>query len=84
MSNDDCMNHINNLIMHNNDYAAKVVELEQIITNLNEQNKILSERNIILKSHVEELMEDNSNKQNVINTLHYQINNLHIKLNMYH
>ena len=82
-NNNDFMNHINNLIMHNNAYAIKLLELEQNLANLAEQNTTLVERNTLLKNHVEELMEDNSNKQNIINNLHYQITNYQIKTNNY-
>ena len=82
-NNNDFMSHINNLIMHNNAYAIKLLELEQNLANLAEQNTTLVERNVLLKNHVDELMEDNSNKQNIINSLHYQITNYQIKTNNY-
>lgn len=82
-NNNDFMSHINNLIMHNNAYAIKLLELEQTIANIAEQNNNLTERNTQLKNHVDELMEDNLNKQNIINSLHYQISNYQIKTNNY-
>jgi hypothetical protein len=82
-NNNDFMNHINNLIMHNNAYATKLLELEQQIANLTEQNNILNDKNALLKNHVEELMDDNSNKQNIINNLHYELTNYQIKTNNY-
>jgi len=82
-NNIDFMNHINNLIMHNTEYANKLKQLEQEIANLTEQNAILSNRSTLLKTHVDELMEDNSNKQNIINSLHYEIRGYQIKTNNY-
>ncbi len=80
-NNSDFMNHINNLIMHNTEYANKLKQLEQQIANLTKENNILSTQTNLLKNHVDELMEDNSNKQNIINNLHYELSNYQIKTN---
>ena len=66
INNMDMMEHINNLIHHNKEYANKHVEME---------NEIIKLKNIIaeIKQELFNIKEDNNNQLNIINYLQNNI-----------
>ena len=63
------MAHINNLIKHNNEYAKKHTQMENVIVQLKEE--ISNFENVItqIKQELNHLKEDNNNQLNIINNL---------------